>query len=99
MDLLRELDDIFYCKQFDFNGLPEVVVKDIDKLLLTFTKEELMVALIQLKPIYEEKVQKLRDSKPSSGTADQWLMVADMNVLYRQRAFDYLKAKEDGNEK
>lgn len=99
MNLLKRLNEIFYCKEFDFNGLPEVIVKDIDDLLLTFTKEELIVALLQLKPIYEEEVQRLRESKPGSGTADQWLMVADMKVLYRQRALDYLNAKEDDNEK
>lgn len=97
--LLEQIDSLLYSKDFDFKGLPESIVNGINELLLEFTKEELIVALIQLESDIEKEADVLRASKPSSGFADQFLMVAEMRCLYRQRAIDYLKNKETDNEK
>jgi hypothetical protein len=91
MNITKQLDSILYCSVLDFEGLPQSIINDIDKLLLEVSKEELVTALTQLKITYDEELKNIRASKPGSGMADQFLIAAEMKVIYRQRTIEYLQ--------
>ena len=91
MASLKYLDTIFNTSGINFMNAPEEIIIRIDDLLSTVDKEDVLLALTELKSLFDERVNQGRRFGGSSGSAMQELMNNEMKQFYLSKVKDYVE--------
>lgn len=85
---IRAIVGIHY---WNFTQLPEQVCMELDQLLITYERDEILSVMQRLLPDYEASAKKARANGAGSGTAAEMNMACEMRLRYLRDSIEYIE--------